>query len=110
MRIVKVSFIICQLLFFIVFNIHSLHIKGSSNQTGLDVIFWGIVFLLFGFILLLISKFKSGIIGKLDRLNVLISLISILTGLNFILFDYFNIMIEYERWLAKGMPVKAFWF
>ncbi|MBP6431496.1 MAG: hypothetical protein KA319_07005 [Ferruginibacter sp.] len=110
MKSIKIIFIVGQVFFLLLFNFHALHSKGGANQTSINMLFYGLTFLIFGLAILLITKFKPKLIGKMDNLVLVIFALSIITSLNFYLFDYFNIMVEYERWLKKGMPQKPFCF
>ncbi len=110
MKSIKIIFIVGQVFFLVLLNFHALHSKYSANQTGLDVLFFGMAFLAFGLSILIITKFIPKLIGTTDKLILIIFALSIITSLNFYLYDYFNIMVEYERWLNKGMPLKPFWF
>jgi hypothetical protein len=110
MKIIKIIFIVGQLLLLFFINYYAFHLKYSSNQTGLDVLFCGTIFLIFALVVLLATRLRLKLIDKSDKLILIIFTLFILISLNFFLFDYFNIMVEYDRWLGKGMPAKPFWF
>jgi len=110
MKTLKLIFILGELLFLFFINYYALHIKVSANQSGLDVLFWGGLFFSLGLIYILLTKLKPKLVDKSDKMLLIISLLFILIGVNFFLFDYFNIMVEYDRWVSKRMPVKPFWF
>jgi len=69
---------------------------------------WASVSLIFGIALLLTSRYKANLIGKTDKLIAIIFLISILSALNILIFDHYNIIVEYETWCKRGMPKKPF--
>ena len=110
MKAIKIIFIAGQIFFLFYLNYYVLHLKFRSPQTGLDVLFCGVMFLLFGICVLVVPKLWPSVIGKRDKLILVIFALSTLISLNFFLFDYFNILVEYDRWLKKGMPEKPFWF
>ena len=110
MKSIKIVFIVGQIFFLFLFNFNTLHLTNSANQTSFDILFFGKAFLAFGLSILIITKFIPKLIGKLDKLILIIFALSIITSLNFYLYDYFNIMVEYERWVKKGMPQKPIWF
>jgi hypothetical protein len=106
MKIIKLIVILGQLLFLFFINYYAFHLKNGDNQTSLDVLFCGTLFL----ILALSTLFAFKLISKSDKLTLIIFSLFILISLNFFLFDYFNIMVEYDRWIKKGIPEKPFWF
>jgi hypothetical protein len=105
-KVLKIIVIVAQLLLLLYINYYAFHSKYSANQTGLDVLFCGVIFLICALIVFIAIK----LIDKSDKLIRIIFFLFCLIGLNFFLFDYFNIMVEYDRWLKKGMPPKPFWF
>jgi hypothetical protein len=110
MKIIKILVIVGQLLLLFSINYYAFHLKNSANQTSIDVLFCGTIFLIFALVVLLATRLKLKLLKKTDKLILLIFSLFILISLNFFLFDYFNIMVEYDRWLKKGMPEKPFWF
>ena len=110
MKIIKILVIVGQLLLLFSINYYAFHLKHSANQTSIDVLFCGTIFLIFALVVLLATRLKLKLLKKTDKLILLIFSLFILISLNFFLFDYFNIMVEYDRWLKKGMPEKPFWF
>ena len=110
MNIIKILVIVGQLVLLFVINYYAIHLKHSANQTSLDVLFCGTIFLIFAFIVLIATRLKMKLIKLSDKLILLIFSLFILISINFFIFDYFNIMVEYDRWLKKGMPEKPFWF
>jgi hypothetical protein len=107
MALIKKIGILAQLGLLILINYYALHVKNGDNQTSLDVMFCGTFFTSLSLLLLVVSKL---IWTEIDKLSwIFISLLCII-GINFFLFDFFNIMVEYDRWLDKGMPGKPFWF
>jgi hypothetical protein len=110
MKIFKIIFIVGQLLLLFFINYYAFHLKYSANQTRLDVLFCGTIFFMLAFVVLITTRLRLKLIDKSDKLILIIFSLFILISLNFFLFDYFNIMIEYDRWLVKGMPKKPFWF
>jgi hypothetical protein len=110
MKKFKGIIITAQIVFLLLFNYHVLHTKHGDNQTGVDMKFWGAMFLIIAAVIFLGSKFQVGLKGKTDKSTLIITSIFILVSANFFLFDYFNIMVEYETWFGRGMPPKPFWF
>jgi hypothetical protein len=64
--------------------------------------------LVFGFLVLISSIVFAKTFGKPDKRTKAIIIIAIITSVNLYAFDYFNIMVEYERWLDRGLPLKPF--
>jgi hypothetical protein len=106
-RNLKIFIIVGQLLVLSIFNFHCLN-STTTNHTGLDLSFWASLSFVFGTALLLTSKYKPNLIGKTDKLIVIIFIISILATLNILLFDHYNIFVEYESWMKRNMPQKPF--
>jgi hypothetical protein len=110
MKGIKITVIIGEVLFLFCLNYYVLHLKDSSPQTSLNVLFGGAVFLFFGLCVFVIMIVNRGSINKRDNLILVIVVLSILISFNFFLFDYFNFMVQYDRWIQKGLPAKPFWF
>ena len=110
MKKIKILVIAGQILLLLFINYYAFHVKRGANQTSLDVLLCGRVFSILALIVLIASRLKLKFIHKSDKLVLIIFSLFILISLNFFLFDYFNIMVEYDRWLGKGMPGKPFWF
>ena len=49
MKIIKLIVILGQLLFLFFINYYAFHLKNGDNQTSLDVLFYGTLFLIFKF-------------------------------------------------------------
>ena len=109
-KIFKLLFILGQLLMLFFINNYAFHVKGGDNQTSLPVLLCGILFACFAISVRLITKFFLKSTGSSNKLNLIIFILFILLSLNFFLLDYFNVMVEYDRWIEKGMPAKPFWF
>lgn len=81
----------------------------AANHTGLDIRFWATLSFIFGTAILLTSMLKPNLIGKTDKLTIAIFIVAVLTSINVFAFDYFNVFVEYETWLKRGMPDKPFY-
>ena len=110
MKIIKILVIVGQLLLLFIINYYAFHLKHSANQTSLDVLLFGTIFLVLALVVLLATGLNLKLIKLSDKLILLIFSLFILISINFFIFDYFNIMVEYDRWIKKGMPEKPFWF
>ena len=110
MKIIKIIFIVGQLLLLFFMNYYAFYLKNSANQTSLDILFCGKIFLFLALVVLITTRLKLKLIDKSDKLILIIFSLFFLISLNFFLFDYFNIMVEYDRWIGKGMPEKPFSF
>jgi hypothetical protein len=108
--IIKQLFILGQVLLLFFINNYAFHVKGGDNQTSLPVLLCGILFACIAISVRLITQFVFKSTGSSNKLNLIIFILFILLSLNFFLLDYFNVMVEYDRWIEKGMPVKPFWF
>ena len=108
--IIKLLFILGQLLMLFFINNYAFHVKGGDNQTSLNVLFCGVMFAILAIIERMITQFIFKSKGLSNKLNLIIFILFILLSLNFFLLDYFNVMVEYDRWIGKGMPEKPFWF
>jgi hypothetical protein len=109
-KIFKLPFILGQVLLLFLLNNYTFHVKGGDNQTSLPVLLCGILFACIAISVLLITQFVLKSTGSSNKLNLIILILFILLSLNFFLLDYFNVMVEYDRWIEKGMPAKPFWF
>lgn len=107
MRVFKLMLIAGLILFLLLFNYHVLYTKGSANQTGLDVKSESVFFLVLAIVVFVLSKFRKSPTSKLTW--IIVSLL-LFTSANFFLFDYFNLLVEYNTWFGRGMPAKPFWF
>jgi len=101
----KILIIIIQILGLILYNFHCFF---ATNHTGLNIKFWAAMSFIFGTGILSVSLIIPTLIGKTDKLIIIIFGISVLTSLNILVFDYLNIFVEYETWLKRGMPDKPF--
>jgi hypothetical protein len=108
LKTIKIITLGFQITLLTLYNLFGL--VGSNNHTGIDVKLFGYLSILFGLILFSITKFLPTLIGNLDILSKLIILIAIVSGINILVFDHLNIMVEYEEWLHRGLPKKPFYF
>lgn len=80
----------------------------TTNHTGLDLSFWVSISFIFGMTIFFVSKFTPNLVGKTDKLIITILFFSVLTSLNILIFDHYNIFVEYDIWIKRGMPNKPF--
>jgi hypothetical protein len=107
MKIIKIIALVFLLLLLTLYNLIGL--IGRVNHTGTDVKFWAFLSVIFGLILFFITNYFPGLIGRMDRLYKFIIIIAMLSGINILIYDYLNIMVEYEEWLHRGLPKKPFY-
>ncbi len=106
-RNLKIATIAIQLLMFFLFNYHCLK-STTTNHTSLDLNFWAFLSFIFGTAILITSTYWPNLLGKIDALITIIFVISVLATLNILIFEHYNIFVEYETWLKRGMPEKPF--
>ena len=53
-------------------------------------------------------EFRSRVKAALRRAGMALLLLGLLTGLGVVLLDRFDILVEYESWLERGMPERPF--
>ena len=108
MKTIKVIIILGQILFLFLYNFYCY--SNKTNHTAEDFIFWANLSLLFGATLLFTTKLKPNLIGKTDKLIIIIFSLSLLTSINIYAFDYFNIMVEHSKWAGqRRFAEKPFW-
>jgi hypothetical protein len=107
MKFIKILILLGQLIFLGLYNYYCY--RNPGNRTAEDFVLWGILSLIFGTSILLTSKLRPNLIGKTDKLIIVIFIISIFTSINIFVFDYFNVMVEYEEWFHRNGPEKPFW-
>lgn len=91
----------------VAFNVYSLLIN-ESNHTGFNTSLLIVFFLLAFFINLadLAAMKKMPVPGINKRLMIVVVALAIIGTLNISLFDHYHIMMQYDRWIASGMPPK----
>ena len=83
---------------------------GGPNHTSINVIFWAYLSFLLGTLFFILNKYLPDYFGNMDKISKAIIILSIIIGLNILLFDYFNIMLNYDDWLERGLPISPFSF
>jgi hypothetical protein len=104
MKTVNVLILIIVVACLVLFNIFCL-ILSNSNHTGFDTYYLVYFFILLGIVSIISFVFSR----KKDKVFIIISVILFsLIGIgiiNVVLFEKFNIMLQYELWIQKGMPL-----
>ena len=97
LKIIVIVFQIAILLFYNFFCWMS-----GSNYTGGSVRELALISFAFGALIYVFAKLNN----KADKLVITILLLSILFAMNILILEYYNIMMNYEDWIKKGMPAK----
>ena len=89
------------------FDFYSLFIN-HNNHTGLRTDYIVYVFLLAFFINLadLAAQKRRPVPGVDRRMLLIVVVIAVIGAMNISLFKEFDVMMEYDHWVAKGMPPK----
>lgn len=100
----KYVFII-GVVFILLFNVYVLGVN-SSNHTGLPLWIVKNIVLILSFVIALfffVKRIKCNNTATIKYLK-LCFVIYLLMYLNIYFYEYFNIMLEYDDWILKGMP------
>lgn len=73
----------------------------AGIKTSVSVKFWGLSFFVIG---LFIALWRRKDLKKLKTGAIILTSLIIILGLNILLFDYLNIVVQYEDWIKRGMP------
>ncbi len=107
MKLLKIIVITLLLLILIVYNYYSL-VYNKTNHTGFNTKYIFLFFITCGVGLVVLSRLMPMVIPRHDVCISTIMLLLMLIGINMYLFDYFNIMVNYDAWVKRGMPEKPF--
>jgi len=93
------------------FDFYSLFIN-HNNHTGLRTDYMVYVFLLAFFINLadLAAQRRRPVPGVDRRMLLIVVVIAVIGAMNISLFKEFDVMMEYDHWVAMGMPPKPPFF
>ncbi len=97
LKIIVIVFQIAILLFYNYFCW-----MNGANYTGGNVKQLALISFGFGALIYVFAKMNN----KSDKFILTILILAILFGMNILLLDHYNIMMNYEDWLEKGMPAK----
>lgn len=95
------SLVISFLLF--CFTLYYMKVFEGGVKTSMAVKEWGIFFLSAGVVVMMWRR--KDIYKKRITAISLVTLLFLL-GTNILLFDYLNIVVEYEDWLKRGLNLK----
>lgn len=70
-------------------------------KTSVNVQAWGLGLLITGVI---VSIWKRKELKEFKARAIILTILLIVLGLNILLFDYLNIVVQYDDWIKRGMP------
>lgn len=70
-------------------------------KTSVNVKSWGIGLLITGIVTLI---WRRNDLKELKVGAIILTSLLILLGINILLFDHLNIVVQYEDWIKRGMP------
>ncbi len=79
--------------------------RNKTNHTGMDP--WLAIPIFIASLLIGLMAFRAD--GKSRKLPILLLLLGVVGIAALFAVDHFNIMLEYNKWLKRGMPEKPFW-
>ena len=106
LRSILIILLLCTFFTLVVFDSY-IFLISNSNHTGFDtyiLIYFNIIILLIDLLLLIFFQKKMDKPGIFIAICIII--ISFSSILNVIIFDKYNVMVQYDRWAKRGMPLR----
>lgn len=82
-------------------TMYYLKVFEGGVKTSVNVKAWGLSLLVLGIITLI---WRKNDLKELKVGAIILTSLLIILGINILLFDYLNIVVQYEDWIKRGMP------